>query len=223
MSKNLTPLTPLTISILAGLLLTACGNPASQYGANVYDSAAINNRQEVKFINILALEPAKVKVDNSKNQDTAAIAGAALGALLGSTESSGYALGGGLAGGVIAGHLTDREVLVDGVNIIYMEDEQLLNSVQVGHLCAFSAGSALVVISRQNETRIQPNAATPCAKGQEHIVGVVSKHHGQAGVFERKPAKKAHNDTMADYQREKELLRQKNDVEQLRTNPYSRY
>lgn len=194
--------------ICSTALLVGCANPAANYAANVYDSSQINTRQEAKAVTILSLEPSKVKVDNSKNQSTAAIFGALLGGLAGAGESSDHALVGALAGGLIGDTIAGSDVLVDGVSIFYQDNGKILTSTQVGHMCEFSQGLAMVVISEKDSSRIQPNSATPCIKDSEHIAGQISKYQNTVGDGQMLQLSKqrSYSDKLSDLDRQKELL-----------------
>ncbi len=203
----------LAIIVLASLL-TACIDPASQYRANVFDSSQVNSRKEAKLINILSLEPGKVKVDNTANQKIAATFGLIVGALLGANENTNSAIAGGIVGGSVAEAVAGPEALVDGVNILYSENGQILNSVQIGKMCEFSAGPAMVLITQQDETRVQPNAASACVKGQENIAGLISKYQADATVLNLlQNAKTGHQDELSELERKKNLLSKKTEVQ----------
>jgi outer membrane lipoprotein SlyB len=158
------------------VILTGCAATGEQYGANVYRAGQVNQAQSVKTVQILAVVPAKIEVDNSKNKQNAQAAGALIGALLGaaaanknsSANSRANNTGAGMvAGGVVGGALgsgVSDKTLVDGVTITYKMGEQMLSSTQVGKMCEFKAGLAMMVSTNNNETRIQPNFAESCAK-----------------------------------------------------------
>ncbi len=159
------------VIISSFLLLSACQQPGANLAANVYQADQVNQSQDAKVINILSLSPAKVQVSNAQNQQAAQVAGGLLGALAGGliggnvsggtvgTGLGGAALGG--VGGAAAGSLVPSTALVDGVTIGYSEDGNIHTSTQVGELCQFKEGQALVVITQANETRVQPNAECP--------------------------------------------------------------
>ncbi|MFA6095062.1 MAG: hypothetical protein WC757_04225 [Candidatus Paceibacterota bacterium] len=65
--------------------------------------------------------------------------------------------------GVAAGSLVADKVLVDGVSISYSQNEEMFSSAQVGKLCEFKPGTAIMISTSQSETRIQPNAVCPVA------------------------------------------------------------
>ena len=80
------------------------------------------------------------------------------------------ALLGGLAGGAIGGLAGDAvggsgTTYVDGVQLVYRSsDGQVYQSTQVGRICEYKLGSAIMASSRSGETRIQPNNPYGCGK-----------------------------------------------------------
>jgi outer membrane lipoprotein SlyB len=156
-------------------LLTACQQPGADLAANVYQADQVNQSQDAKIITILSLSPAKVEVNNAQNQHTAEVVGGLLGAvgggLLGGNVGSGNAgnvVGGAALGGIggaAAGSLVPGQVLVPGVTIGYSEEGALHTSTQVGELCEFRMGEAMVVTTQANETRVQPNSICPPQHG----------------------------------------------------------
>lgn len=165
-----------TIAILvsAAVGLAGCAT-GEQHRADSYNADMVNTAQDVKPVMILALNPAKVQVDNSANKKKAEIGGAVVGALLGGAaggtakDKSGAKVAGGAAvGGIVgaaAGSMVDDKVMVDGVSIIFKEDgkgKKPKTSTQVGKLCEFKVGDAFMFTTKNNETRIQPNNAGGC-------------------------------------------------------------
>ncbi len=152
-------------------LLAGCSQPGAESAANVYDASQVNQRQEAKVVNILAVTPSRVQVSNAQNQRTAQIAGGIFGALAGGTIGNNIGrptafntLLGGTAGGatgVAAGSLVPGQVLVEGVSLTYEEAGHTYSSAQVGRLCEFQPGKALMFSTGGNETRIQSNATCP--------------------------------------------------------------
>ena len=151
--------------------LAGCQTTGQEYGANVYSAGQVNTRQEAVTVQILAVLPAKVQVSNEQNQRAAAIAGGLLGALAGGIAGANVghshqtntvlgAAGGGAAGAAL-GSLVPGTVLVDGVSLAYKQAGKVYNSAQVGQLCQYQPGTAVMVSSGPNETRIQPNAVCP--------------------------------------------------------------
>ena len=157
--------------VVCGGLLSGCQKPGENLKANVYSADQVNTTQDAKVINILAVTPAQIEADNSQNQKTAEVAGGILGAVGGGIAGNklaghgvaGTAVGGvaGGAGGAAAGSLVPGKVLVDGVSITYEYQDKTLNSAQVGKLCEYTPGKAVLISTKGNETRIQPNATCP--------------------------------------------------------------
>jgi outer membrane lipoprotein SlyB len=161
------------VSVLAALVvlpLAACQTPGETSAPNVYTEGQVNTRQEAKVVKILAVLPAKVQVDNSQNQRAAQLVGGLLGAagggILGARLDASHALAGGSVGalgggvaGAAAGSLVPGKVMVAGVSITYEANGGTYNSAQVGRLCEYAPGKAIVITTSPAETRIQPNAA----------------------------------------------------------------
>lgn len=164
----------LTLSVL-GLALTTllagCSTSGEQYSANVYKAGQVNSRQAAKTVKILAVMPAKIEVDNTEGKQNAQMIGGILGAVAGGVvgnkvsnhSKTGTVVGvaGGAGVGAAAGSLVKDTVLVDGVSLTYVEDGQTYNSAQVGKMCEFTPGVALVISTDGAETRLQPNATCP--------------------------------------------------------------
>jgi outer membrane lipoprotein SlyB len=156
------------------LSLAACAQPGAEAGANVYTEGQVNTRQKAEVVNILAVMPAKIQVSNAQNQRTAQIAGALIGAAAGAGLGAGLghyqpvaagtvgAVGGGTVG-AMAGSLVPGQVLVDGVSITYVDHGSTFSSAQVGRMCEYVPGKAVVISTSPTETRIQPNASCPPA------------------------------------------------------------
>jgi len=163
----------LSISFLSASIfaLSGCQSNADQYAADVYDAGQLNSKQETKTVNIISVLPAKVAVDNTKNKQAAqtfgAILGAVAGGITGHNIGSGSGLGttagavGGGAAGAAAGTLVKDKSIVEGVSLTYKDGTKLFTSTQVGKTCQFSTGLAVVISTKNNETRIQPNTTCP--------------------------------------------------------------
>ncbi|TWI57497.1 outer membrane lipoprotein SlyB [Pseudomonas duriflava] len=168
MKKNGLALSSMVVALIA---LAGCQATGENYAANVYKAGQVNARQNAKTVNILAVMPAKIEVDNTQAKQSAQIFGAVLGAVAGGVVGHNVGSGrapntaiGAVGGGVVgaaAGSLVKDTTLVDGVSITYVEEGQTFNSAQVGRSCEFSPGMAVVVSTDANETRIQPNATCP--------------------------------------------------------------
>lgn len=164
-----------TIALVTVLALTACQASGDELRSNVYTADQVNSHQDVVFADILVLAPAKLNIDNTRQKQTAQVVGGLLGAvgggLLGSRLGGGNLLGtsvgvvGGGAAGAGAGSLVADKVLVDAVSITYRtKDGHMSNSAQVGELCEYKLGNAVLVSMSPSETRIQPNTTCPVLK-----------------------------------------------------------
>ncbi len=159
------------ILLFSTAFLFGCAATGENLQANVYKAGQVNTAQAAKVVNILAVMPAKVEVDNSQQKKEAEVVGGILGAIGGGVignTSTGHSAGGtvlgGAAGGVggaALGSLVSDKVLVDGVSLTYEADGKTLNSAQVGKLCEFHPGKAIMISTSPMETRIQPNATCP--------------------------------------------------------------
>ncbi|WP_099120617.1 hypothetical protein [Xenorhabdus sp. KK7.4] len=156
------------------MIISGCQSNADSYAADVYDTTQLNGKQETKTINIISVLPAKIAVENKANKEAAQTFGAILGAVAGSVvgynagsgSGAGTAAGavGGGALGAAAGSVVKDKVIVEGVSLTYKEKTKIYTSTQVGRTCQFTPGLALVITTKTNETRIQPNAACPDKK-----------------------------------------------------------
>ncbi|ENF2592978.1 glycine zipper 2TM domain-containing protein [Salmonella enterica] len=160
-----------TISLLAVFVLSGCQSNADHLAADVYDTSLVNSKQETKMVTIISVLPAKISVDNKANKEAAKTFGAVLGAVAGGVAGhntkSGSALNtaagaaGGAALGAAAGSLVKDKTIVDGVSLTYKEGTKVYTSTQVGKTCQFTTGLAAMISTKENETRIQPNATCP--------------------------------------------------------------
>lgn len=209
---------------LVAFSLGSCADPGKASKANVYQAHSVNTRQEVQTVNILAIQPAKVEVDNTHNQavakDVGAISGGAIGAIVGSDLFDNNRALGGLFGGLIGasagadvgGAVQQATALVDGVQIIYQDSgNRVLSSTQVAKPCEYAPGLALVIVTKANETRIQSNH--DCVKGQEMVVGSVSKLAGSGlgGIAA------SDQGTLDDLERQRQLVSKQQQVQEART------
>nr|MBA2816291.1 membrane protein [Candidatus Pantoea persica] len=53
------------------------------------------------------------------------------------------------------------KTLVESVSLTYKEGTKIYTSTQVSRTCKFTSGLAVVISTKNNETRIQPNTACP--------------------------------------------------------------
>lgn len=157
------------------VLLSGCQSTGDTYRADTYYAGSVNQAQEVKTVQIVAILPARVAVPNRDDRSQAQAVGAVLGALAGiaignQVHNAGRSdrmiggVAGGLAGMTLAGAGAGNENLVDGVQITFRYDDKLFNSAQVGRVCEFKPGTAIMVSPSPNETRIQPNNPGGCPK-----------------------------------------------------------
>ncbi|HAO9129936.1 TPA: glycine zipper 2TM domain-containing protein [Escherichia coli] len=164
-------LNKLTISLLAVFVLSGCQSNADNFAADVYDTTQVNSKQETKMVTIVSVLPAKIAVDNKANKEAAqtfgAVVGAVAGGVIGHNTKSGSKLAttagavGGTALGAAAGSLVKDKTVVEGVSLTYKESTKVYTSTQVGRACQFAPGLAVMISTKENETRIQPNATCP--------------------------------------------------------------
>ncbi|EJW99736.1 outer membrane lipoprotein [gut metagenome] len=104
---------------------------------------------------------------------TGAVLGAIAGSLIASqhTDRSSSRIASGVGGAAIGGMIGDSVAggsssnFVNGVQLVYRTSGgKVLQSAQVGRLCEFRTGKALMVSSERGETRIQPNNPYGCAQ-----------------------------------------------------------
>ena len=154
--------------------LTGCMTTTGDvHRADVYKSGQVNQMQEVKTVELLAITKTRVEVDNSQAKEKAQIGAGLVGALAGgllgaqtntnTRENTLLAGGAGAVVGAAAGSLVASKVLVDGVSLTYSYEGKTYNSAQVGRLCEYKMGTAIMLSADANETRIQPN--TQCEEG----------------------------------------------------------
>lgn len=158
----------IVIAISSVLFLAGCTSKSTSSNPSVYKQSDINKIQEIKYVNITNIEPAKIAINNYKSKNTARVIGGALGAIGGAVL--GYNWGGGrtgatAVGGAVGGTLgglgaqaMDDEKVVDGVTLYYQEGDKTLSSTQVSKACEFSIGRAKVVMMNGGITRIWPNS-----------------------------------------------------------------
>ena len=156
-------------SVAAIISFSGCTNQADTLGADVYDVDSLNMQQDAKTVQIINISPAKVAVDSKQaKENTQMFGGAVLGHKMGGDrhETAG-ATAGGVAGAAIgagAGSLVDDKVIVEGVTLAYKQGTKIKTSTQAGRMCQFKEGTALMITTKNKETRIQPNAICPDTK-----------------------------------------------------------
>ena len=160
----------LTVALLAG-----CVTDGSMYRSDVYTAGQVNQMQEVRTVEIIAVQSARVAVGNTEDRTDARNIGMILGAIAGAAignhnnHSTSARVMGGLAGGALGGIAGqsvggNRQELVNGVQITFRDGNKLYNSAQVGQVCEFKTGTAIMVSQSPTETRIQPNNPYGCPK-----------------------------------------------------------
>ncbi len=165
----------LMLCTISALVLAGCANDGSVYRSDVYSAAQVNQAQEVKVVRIISVMPARVAVRNTSERSEGGQVGAILGALAGAaigasvSSSSDAVIAGTIAGGALGGisgrGLSGRaQNLVDGVQITFRVGDKIYNSAQVGRVCEFRAGDAVMISPSPNETRIQPNNPYGCGR-----------------------------------------------------------
>lgn len=169
----------LLVAAICGMTvaLAGCASDGNRYRSDVYSAGMVNQAQEVKTVEIIAINPAQVAVSNAESADRARAAGAIIGAIAGAAignhnnHSTSSRVLGGLAGGAVGGMVGDAAsgasgtAYVDGVQLVYRASNgKIYQSAQVGRLCEFRTGAAVMVSPRAGETRIQPNNPYGCAK-----------------------------------------------------------
>lgn len=156
--------------------LSGCATDGNYYRSDVYSSSQVNQAQRVNTVEIIAINPAQVAVNNSENSDRARATAPSSGAIGRRRHRQSQQpldlvrVLGGLAGGAIGGLAGDAvggsgTTYVDGVQLVYRSsDGQVYQSTQVGRICEYKLGSAIMASSRSGETRIQPNNPYGCGK-----------------------------------------------------------
>lgn len=164
------------IASITALALAGCANDGTYYRSDTYYAQGVNQAQEVRTVEILAIGVARVAVPNDESRDNAAKIGTVLGAIAGTAlgshnnHSTSSRVLGGLAGaavGNIAGNAvagSKSTTYVDGVQITFRYNNKLFNSAQVGQPCEYKLGPAIMVSTSPTETRIQPNNPYGCPK-----------------------------------------------------------
>ncbi len=162
----------LSIATLAG-----CQATGEQYRSDVYRANQVNQAQQVQTVEIIAIQPARIAVDNQQdralNQGLGTVIGGVIGGLLGNAINDHH--GNGAAVGAIAGAAlgagaaslaSPNENLVSGVQLTFKLNGRLFNSAQVGQMCEFKLGPAIMTSTDPTSTRIQPNNPYGCQPAQ---------------------------------------------------------
>lgn len=155
--------------------LAGCQATGDQYRSDVYSANQVNQAQNVQTVEIIAIQPARVSVNNQDDRQVAQLVGTALGGILGAVignqvtghRDSGTTIGaiaGAALGAGTSSAASPSQELVDGVQLTFRLNGRLFNSAQVGKMCEFKYGPAIMVSTNASSTRIQPNNPYGCKK-----------------------------------------------------------
>ncbi len=163
--------------------IAGCQATGEEYRADVYGAGQVNRAQEVQTVDIIAISPARVAVDNSEQrastQAVSTVVGALLGGLIGAAIEGGSphhppgprtdgmvigAVAGGALGAAGSTAATSNTALVEGVQLTFRLGSRTLNSAQVGRVCEYRLGPAIMTSTDPTSTRIQPNNPNGCPK-----------------------------------------------------------
>ena len=151
-------------------LLLSCALASPVFAADeVYKAGQLNQTQNVKSVEIKVIKPVKIEVDNTQGKQAAQVGDNVLGGLLSGAASSRFLKSpvGNVASGVAGSSsaLVSNTTLIDGVQLVYAEDNNLKSAVQVAKVCEFKLGAAIAMLSVDGtQTQIQPNNDAPCQK-----------------------------------------------------------
>ena len=100
-------------ALSAALLLAGCANDGTAYRSDVYWAGQVNQAQEVKTVQIIAVMPARITVDNRRDRSDSATMGTILGALAGAAvgavvSDSPDAVVAGTVGGAALGNVAGK-------------------------------------------------------------------------------------------------------------------
>ena len=155
------------------ILLGGCQATGDLYRADVYSANQVNRAQQVQTVEIIAIQPARIAVNNSSNQITTQVIGGVIGGILGGVlgnqvshhSTSGTNIGAiasAALGAAAGGSASGGDSLVNGVQLTFKLNGRLFNSAQVGQLCEFKLGPAIMTSTSPTSTRIQPNNPYGC-------------------------------------------------------------
>lgn len=165
---------PILIAVSVGLVLSGCQATGEQYRSDVYSAGQVNTAQQVQTVEIIAIQPAKVAINNDSDQLSSQVVGGVLGGILGavlghqvSDRRSGTNIGaiaGAALGAVAGGEVSGSNSYVNGVQLTFRLNGRIFNSAQVGQMCEFKNGPAIMISTTPTNTRIQPNNPYGCGK-----------------------------------------------------------
>ena len=154
-------------------LLAGCQANGDIYRSDVYSAGQVNQAQQVQTVQIIAIQPARVAVNNSSDRGTNQLLGTVIGGILGGvighsidsgTGTTVGAIAGGALGAAGASYASPQDALVNGVQITFKMNGRIFKSAQVGQLCEFKLGPAIMTSTSPTSTRIQPNNPYGCQK-----------------------------------------------------------
>ena len=160
--------------MLACGVLAGCAS-GDMYRSDVYSTSQVNTAQQVQTVDIIAIQPARVAVDNQSNRNLTQLVGTALGGILGavignqvdhhgSAGTTVGALAGAALGAGASSAVSPENSLVNGVQLTFRLNGRIFNSAQVGQMCEFKYGPAIMTSTSPTSTRIQPNNPYGCQK-----------------------------------------------------------
>ena len=161
-------------TMLACGVLAGCAS-GDMYRSDVYSTSQVNTAQQVQTVDIIAIQPARVAVDNQSNRNLTQLVGTALGGILGavignqvdhhgSAGTTVGALAGAALGAGASSAVSPENSLVNGVQLTFRLNGRIFNSAQVGQMCEFKYGPAIMTSTSPTSTRIQPNNPYGCQK-----------------------------------------------------------
>jgi outer membrane lipoprotein SlyB len=162
----------------SAVVFADCQATGEQYRSDVYAANQVNQAQQVQTVELLAIQPAKIAVDNSSDQTTSQVVGGVIGGILGAVignavdhhGSAGTNLGavaGVALGAAAGGQVSGGQSFVPGVQLTFKINGRIFNSAQVGQICEYRPGPALMVSTSPTSTRIQPNNPGGCPQPQQ--------------------------------------------------------
>lgn len=163
------------IACLSALTLVGCATDGTRYRSDTYYASGVNQAQQVRTVEILAIGTANIAITENQNRSDASQLGMIIGAIAGAAignQSHDHRLTnrvlGGLTGAAV-GHMAgsaaaggDSVDYVQGVQLTFRYKDKIYNSAQVGQPCEYKTGLAVMVSTSPTETRIQPNNPGAC-------------------------------------------------------------